>query len=93
MPLYVVIGSSARAPPLPKFLPLYFRQALEACALSADLTSIPGGDLAYVGERGATLSGGQRLRLSLARYDTRIFHRLREELTLCRLPNSAFFID
>lgn len=42
-------------------------ESLEACALKDDLTSIPGGDQAFVGERGATLSGGQRLRVSLAR--------------------------
>lgn len=54
---------------LETYITLLRRQVLEACALREDLASLPGGDMAYVGERGATLSGGQRLRVSLARYE------------------------
>lgn len=40
---------------------------VDAVALTPDLAELPGGDAAAAGERGATLSGGQRLRLALAR--------------------------
>lgn len=33
-----------------------------------DMDMLPGGDMAMVGDRGANLSGGQKARVSLARY-------------------------
>jgi ABC-type multidrug transport system ATPase subunit len=47
--------------------PHRYARAIEACALAPDLASMPQGDMTEVGERGATLSGGQKLRLALAR--------------------------
>ena len=44
-----------------------FEKAIEACSLKEDLKSLSCGDLTYVGERGVSLSGGQRARLNLAR--------------------------
>lgn len=40
---------------------------LRACALDVDISLMSGGDMAYVGEKGANLSGGQRVRIALAR--------------------------
>nr|GAT42967.1 predicted protein [Mycena chlorophos] len=45
----------------------FYNRVLEACALGPDLTLLPQGDLTEVGEKGITLSGGQRARISLAR--------------------------
>eukprot|EP01062_Namystynia_karyoxenos_P068259 TRINITY_DN6263_c1_g1_i1.p1 TRINITY_DN6263_c1_g1~~TRINITY_DN6263_c1_g1_i1.p1 ORF type:complete len:1471 (+),score=387.48 TRINITY_DN6263_c1_g1_i1:72-4415(+) len=45
----------------------WYRAVLSACALDHDIRQLPGGDLAAVGDNGATLSGGQRARVSLAR--------------------------
>eukprot|EP00070_Physeter_catodon_P001800 XP_007103614.1 canalicular multispecific organic anion transporter 2 [Physeter catodon] len=47
--------------------PKRYRQALEACALLADLEVLPGGSKTEIGEKGINLSGGQRQRVSLAR--------------------------
>ena len=41
--------------------------AVEACCLSSLVRSLPGGLDAHVGERGATLSGGEKSRVAVAR--------------------------
>jgi ABC-type multidrug transport system fused ATPase/permease subunit len=44
-----------------------YRQVVRVCALEQDFQQLPHGDKTIVGERGATLSGGQRARINLAR--------------------------
>ncbi|KFB46271.1 hypothetical protein ZHAS_00014256 [Anopheles sinensis] len=44
-----------------------YRQVLKVCALEQDVRMWPGGDETLVGERGISLSGGQKARISLAR--------------------------
>ncbi|KAF8074805.1 multidrug resistance-associated ABC transporter [Lyophyllum atratum] len=46
---------------------IFYNLVIEACALSQDLALLPQGDATEVGEKGITLSGGQRARISLAR--------------------------
>ncbi|KAM6985056.1 ATP-binding cassette sub-family C member 4-like [Aplochiton taeniatus] len=50
-----------------KLQPHKYERVLKACALKRDLELLVGGDLAIIGDRGATLSGGQKARISLAR--------------------------
>ncbi|KAF9054322.1 metal resistance protein YCF1 [Panaeolus papilionaceus] len=45
----------------------FYNLVVEGCALGPDLALLPDGDLTEVGEKGITLSGGQRARLALAR--------------------------
>ena len=45
----------------------FYERTVQACALSDDLKTLPDGDQTEVGERGISLSGGQKARLSLAR--------------------------
>jgi ABC-type multidrug transport system ATPase subunit len=49
-----------------------YQRALECCALSHDLKLLSHGDKTEIGERGVTLSGGQKARVALARA---VYHR------------------
>ncbi|KAK5993353.1 ABC-type transporter cicA [Cladobotryum mycophilum] len=45
----------------------WYREVIQACALQADLDMLPNGDQTEIGERGITISGGQKQRLNIAR--------------------------
>lgn len=47
--------------------PSFYELTVEACALLDDFRNLPDGDQTEVGERGISLSGGQKARLTLAR--------------------------
>ncbi|KAL7279294.1 hypothetical protein ACG7TL_007135 [Trametes sanguinea] len=44
-----------------------YRDVIDACALARDFEIFPAGDMTEIGEKGITLSGGQRARIALAR--------------------------
>lgn len=46
---------------------VFYDKTVKACALLEDFASLPDGDGTEVGERGISLSGGQKARLTLAR--------------------------
>ena len=45
----------------------WYDRVIDACALRPDLEILPGGDQTEIGERGITVSGGQKQRLNIAR--------------------------
>ncbi|KAK9461507.1 P-loop containing nucleoside triphosphate hydrolase protein [Lipomyces oligophaga] len=50
-----------------KFQADFYEKTIKACALVEDFLALPDGDETIVGEKGISLSGGQKARLSLAR--------------------------
>lgn len=50
-----------------RFDPEFYEKTVKACALVDDFAQLPDGDETVVGERGISLSGGQKARVSLAR--------------------------
>lgn len=44
-----------------------YKNVVEMCSLQADFEQFPSGDMTIVGDKGSTLSGGQKTRISLAR--------------------------
>lgn len=47
--------------------PHFYERTINACALAEDLKTLPDGDQTEVGERGISMSGGQKARVALAR--------------------------
>jgi len=47
--------------------PEWYRTVIDACALRKDFISFNNGDRTIVGDKGVTLSGGQKARITLAR--------------------------
>ncbi|KAI1312860.1 ABC transporter family protein [Xylaria venustula] len=45
----------------------WYKKVIKACALQPDLDMLPDGDATEIGERGITVSGGQKQRLNIAR--------------------------
>ncbi|KAK6511062.1 hypothetical protein TWF506_010144 [Arthrobotrys conoides] len=49
------------------FDPVWYEKVIQACALKPDFELFPNGDMTEIGERGITISGGQKQRMNIAR--------------------------
>jgi ATP-binding cassette, subfamily C (CFTR/MRP), member 4 len=54
-----------------------FKEIVHVCALEKDFELFPYGDKTLVGERGVSLSGGQKARITLARFEFEYLFYLR----------------
>ena len=45
----------------------FYERVIDACALRPDIDMLPNGDMTEIGEKGVTISGGQKQRLNIAR--------------------------
>lgn len=72
----------------------FYNKVIESCALEADFKILAAGDLTEVGEKGLNLSGGQKLRISLARavYNNADIYLLDDPLSAvdCDVGNHIF---
>ena len=50
------------------YIPEKYKEVIRVCALQKDFDMFRHGDRTLVGEKGISLSGGQRARINLARY-------------------------
>lgn len=69
-------------------------KVVKCCALLTDFEQLPKGDKTVVGERGASLSGGQRARISLARamYKTASIYILDDPLSAVDAHVNCFIL-
>lgn len=58
-----------------------YSEVVDACALVEDIQTFPNGHQTVVGERGVLLSGGQRVRVSLAVYEDANLYLLDDPLS------------
>lgn len=65
------------------YRPKRYEKIIEMCALKADIESMPNGDLTRVGERGLNLSGGQKMRVSIARA---VYSSANVVILVCEFP-------
>ncbi|KAG8914828.1 hypothetical protein FRC01_003897, partial [Tulasnella sp. 417] len=72
-----------------------YRRVLEQCALERDLTLFEAGDATEIGEKGVTLSGGQKARVSLARaiYSAAAIILLDDVLSALDVHTSRWIVD
>jgi len=67
-----------------------YRRTIRLCALEPDLKNFPDHDLTEVGERGITISGGQKARICLARL---LYHSDLTNILLLDEPLAAVDVD
>ena len=72
-----------------------YGKVIDQCALARDLSLFGGGDLTEVGEKGITLSGGQKVLITTTRLVYPVSSRYlgtRHACTSCVLPRQDYFI-